>query len=65
MHVLWETDRWLQTYCVPNTSDADTSPDQSKEGSDSADKVSTGTGGGNPEFGEHEVHSKLRRSLLW
>ncbi|CAG7873535.1 unnamed protein product [Brassica rapa] len=62
MHVLWETDRWLQKYCVPNTSDADSSPDQSKEGSDSADKVATATGGGNPEF---EDHSKLRRSLLW
>uniref|UniRef100_A0A1J3IPT7 Probable glutamyl endopeptidase, chloroplastic n=1 Tax=Noccaea caerulescens TaxID=107243 RepID=A0A1J3IPT7_NOCCA len=65
MHVLWETDRWLQKYCVPNTSDADTSPDQSIEGSDSADKVATATGGGaNPEFGEHEDLSKLRRSLL-
>ncbi|XP_009142541.1 probable glutamyl endopeptidase, chloroplastic isoform X2 [Brassica rapa] len=61
MHVLWETDRWLQKYCVPNTSDADSSPDKSKEGSDSADKVATATGGGNPEF---EDHSKLRRSLL-
>ncbi|KAG2326047.1 hypothetical protein Bca52824_008775 [Brassica carinata] len=62
MHVLWETDRWLQKYCVPNTSDADSSPDQSKEASDSADKVATATGGGNPEF---EGHSKLTRSLLW
>ncbi|XP_013636382.1 PREDICTED: probable glutamyl endopeptidase, chloroplastic isoform X1 [Brassica oleracea var. oleracea] len=62
MHVLWETDRWLQKYCVPNTSDADSSPDQSKERSDSADRVGTATGGGNPEF---EDHSKLRRSLLW
>ncbi|XP_048610611.1 probable glutamyl endopeptidase, chloroplastic [Brassica napus] len=61
MHVLWETDRWLQKYCVPNTSDADSSPDQSKERSDSADRVATATGGGNPEF---EDHSKLRRSLL-
>lgn len=65
MHVLWETDRWLQKYCVPNTSDGDASPDQSKEGSDSADKVAAGTGGGNPEFSELEDHSKLRRSLLW
>ncbi|KAF3555472.1 hypothetical protein F2Q69_00010264 [Brassica cretica] len=61
MHNLWETDRWLKKYCVPNTSDADSSPDQSKEGSDSADKVVTATGGGNPEI---EDQSKLTRSLL-
>ncbi|KAL0746045.1 hypothetical protein Bca101_101465 [Brassica carinata] len=61
MHVLWETDRWLQKYCVPNTSDADSSPDQSKEASDSADKVATATGGGNPEVAVPGLVSKGRQ----
>ncbi|XP_027155064.1 probable glutamyl endopeptidase, chloroplastic [Coffea eugenioides] len=38
MHVLWETDRWLQTYCVLNSSvDSNTCTDNIKgtEGSES------------------------------
>ncbi|XP_010544967.1 PREDICTED: probable glutamyl endopeptidase, chloroplastic isoform X2 [Tarenaya hassleriana] len=61
MHVLWETDRWLQKHCVPNTLEEDTKKEASD--SDSADKAAAGTGGCNPELDE-ELHVNPRRSLL-
>jgi hypothetical protein len=72
MHVLWETDRWLQKYCVSNTSvvkaDIDVSkPDVSKEAADSESKAASASGGGGPEVSdfEHEGFYSMPRSSLW
>ena len=72
MHVLWETDRWLQKYCVSNTSvvkaDIDASKqDVSKEATDSESKAAAASGGGGPEVSdfEHEGFYSLPRSSLW
>lgn len=72
MHVLWETDRWLQTYCVLNTSDVNADLEASK---DSASKGDTNTentplaasGGGGSELAniEHEGCHLIQRSSLW
>lgn len=72
MHLLWETDRWLQNYCVLNTSDvnADIDPstdDVSKEAIDPKSKAGGGGGGGDPEVSHFECerfHS-MPRSSLW
>uniref|UniRef100_A0A2N9IQG8 Probable glutamyl endopeptidase, chloroplastic n=1 Tax=Fagus sylvatica TaxID=28930 RepID=A0A2N9IQG8_FAGSY len=72
MHVLWETDRWLQNHCVSNTSDikADLDPskdDLSKGTTDSKGKAVAASGGGGPEASDFEcegLHS-MPRSLLW
>ncbi|KAA8543030.1 hypothetical protein F0562_021475 [Nyssa sinensis] len=55
MHVLWESDRWLQKYCVSITSDADADRDVCKDNIskgviDSESKAVTATGG---EVSEH------------
>lgn len=72
MHVLWETDRWLQKYCVSNTSSVDPEfdackEDASKEVTDPASQTVAASGhGGSPEkleF-EHEDLYFLQRSLL-
>ncbi|XP_030543205.1 probable glutamyl endopeptidase, chloroplastic isoform X1 [Rhodamnia argentea] len=59
MHVLWETDRWLQKYCVSNTSDASADlnackDDESKGVVDSEAKVVAASGGGNPELADFD-----------
>ncbi|XP_059437086.1 probable glutamyl endopeptidase, chloroplastic isoform X2 [Corylus avellana] len=71
MHVLWETDRWLQKYCVSNTSDvkADidaSKQDVSKEATDSESKAAVASGGGGPEVSdfEHEGFYSMPRSSL-
>ncbi|KAL7200326.1 hypothetical protein ACSBR1_032283 [Camellia fascicularis] len=71
MHVLWETDRWLQKYCVPNTSDANAEldackDDVSKETVDSESKAVGATGGGVLELTdlEHERFQSMQRSSL-
>lgn len=51
MHVLWETDRWLQKHCVSNTTDVtadlDTTKDAAnKEPTDTEKKAPVATGGG-------------------
>ncbi|GFS33475.1 prolyl oligopeptidase family protein [Actinidia rufa] len=72
MHVLWETDRWLQKYCVPNTSDTKAEldackDDVSKGTTDSESKAVGATGGGVLELTdlEHERFHSLQRSSLW
>lgn len=72
MHVLWETDRWLEKYCVSNTSDVDADlhackDSTSKGATDSENKAVAASGGGGPELADlegEESHS-LPRSLLW
>ncbi|XP_021839183.2 probable glutamyl endopeptidase, chloroplastic [Spinacia oleracea] len=67
MHLLWETDRWLQKYCVSNTSELNAKED-STETADSKVIAATGGGGGGgvaeaaeePENGGYS----LPRSLL-
>ncbi|XP_039036695.1 probable glutamyl endopeptidase, chloroplastic isoform X2 [Hibiscus syriacus] len=69
MHVLWETDRWLQKHCVPNTSEVSTDTDASKDGegkevTDSENKAVAASGGGGAEladdFRSGQLHSKQR-----
>ncbi|XP_022770825.1 probable glutamyl endopeptidase, chloroplastic isoform X2 [Durio zibethinus] len=67
MHVLWETDRWLQKHCVSNTSEvsADTSQDKkSNEVTESESKAAAASGGGGTEladdFESEQFHSKPR-----
>lgn len=72
MHVLWETDRWLDKYCVSNTSNVDAELDACKADvnniiTDSENKAVAATGGGSQEqtdFEHDDLHSKPR-SLLW
>ncbi|XVF22090.1 hypothetical protein REPUB_Repub12eG0143800 [Reevesia pubescens] len=72
MHVLWETDRWLQKHCVSNTTEASADLDTSKDGASSKVAVSVNiavaaSGGGGAEvaddFESEQFHSK-RRSLM-
>lgn len=70
MHVLWETDRWLQKYCVPNSSELTTDLDpvkkeDSEKSADLQSKVISASGGGVAEVEEleHEGYSPWR-SLL-
>ncbi|XP_062026551.1 probable glutamyl endopeptidase, chloroplastic isoform X1 [Rosa rugosa] len=72
MHVLWETDRWLQKYCVSDTSDVNVNQDACKDnigtGSTNSESkpVATGGGSGSEESNsEHEGVDPLPRSLLW
>ena len=61
MHVLWETDRWLQNYCVNGASKAD--PDSV---ADSENKTLSASGGSAArEDPSPEGSSYLPRSLLW
>lgn len=70
MHVLWESDRWLQKYCVLNTFDAnvnsDSSKDVAKESTDSESKAIP-AGGGVKELDhlESDTFQSIRRSSLW
>lgn len=71
MHVLWETDRWLQKHCVSNTTNVnenlDTCKDEAKEEiTDPESKTVPASGGGNPELAESEhegFHPRARASL--
>jgi hypothetical protein len=74
MHVLWETDRWLQKYCESNTSDINADIDASKHdvskgATDSESKAvaASGGGGGGPEASdfEHEGFHSMPMSSLW
>ncbi|KAG8653264.1 hypothetical protein MANES_05G003600v8 [Manihot esculenta] len=71
MHVLWETDRWLQKYCVSNASDVGTELDAckcdaNKDVTDSENKAAAASGGGDPELEdfEHQGFHPVPRSLL-
>ena len=67
LHVLWETDRWLQTYCVNNSDklgDGDAPRTDAVE--DVEKKVSSASGGGpNKEGLEQDGSHSATRSLLW
>ncbi|CAM8975783.1 unnamed protein product [Rhodiola kirilowii] len=65
MHVLWETDRWLQKHCVSNISNVSGTIGVDKGSIDSESKVVTATGGGNPEFVCVDGPHSIQRSLLW
>lgn len=72
MHVLWETDRWLQKYCVSDTSDVNVNQDACKDnigtGSTNSESKPVATGGGSGSEvsnSEHEGVDSLPRSLLW
>ena len=72
MHVLWETDRWLQKYCVSNASDVNADlnackDDGSKGVVGSEAEVVAASGGGNPELADldHDQLKRIPRSLLW
>ncbi|XP_043722429.1 probable glutamyl endopeptidase, chloroplastic isoform X3 [Telopea speciosissima] len=71
MHVLWETDRWLQNFCASNVSDEVTDIDKSKEDEnkvmkDSESKTTTvgGRGGSELEDTEWEGFLSTTRSSL-
>lgn len=72
MHVLWETDRWLEKYCVSNTADVNAGVDNckdkvDKDATDSENKPVAASGGGGVElanFGQEGLHL-MPRSLLW
>lgn len=71
MHVLWETDRWLQKYCVPNSSDASEDPNAREEsaskGISDAESKPIGVAGGVAEQPDDEI-DKVQitcRSSLW
>jgi len=68
MHVLWETDRWLQKHCVQNPTDAsaelDACKDEVSKGvRDSDNQAVVASGGGGPELAdfEHEGFYSLPR----
>ncbi|KAL9267126.1 putative glutamyl endopeptidase, chloroplastic, partial [Drosera capensis] len=66
MHVLWETDRWLQKYCVVNVGNvSDALQNSSKKDDSLDDEVVSATGGGGFEVDDQwqDLHSK-KRSLL-
>lgn len=74
MHVLWETDRWLHKYCVPNSSDdgedhnaGAVKENVSKGTTDAESKVVGASGGGSREVCdiEYEEFHSLPRSSLW
>ncbi|WVZ56696.1 hypothetical protein U9M48_007190 [Paspalum notatum var. saurae] len=61
MHVLWETDRWLQNYCVNGIS-----RDDSVSAADSENKTLSASGGSAAREGlNSEGLSSLPRSLMW
>ncbi|EOX95263.1 Prolyl oligopeptidase family protein [Theobroma cacao] len=71
MHVLWETDRWLQKYCVSNTSDISAGLDTSKDAAsdevtESENKVVAASGGSGAELAdsENEEFQSKPRSLM-
>lgn len=69
MHVLWETDRWLQNYCVANSSEVtnNASEENASEGTADAEAKAVGTAGGVAEEPDHEpdtIHI-MRKSSLW
>ncbi|KAI4372022.1 hypothetical protein MLD38_010309 [Melastoma candidum] len=64
MHVLWETDRWLQKYCVSNTSDATASEvDLDKKDCELEKKVVT-SGGFSLELDNSDCSRHVQRSSL-
>ncbi|XP_048336663.2 probable glutamyl endopeptidase, chloroplastic isoform X1 [Ziziphus jujuba] len=72
MHVLWETDRWLQKYCISNITDPSAEHDESKENvsteaADSDSKAVATSGGGSAEVSDLEIEASqlVPRSLLW
>lgn len=67
MHVLWETDRWLQKYCVNNSSKlADLDASTGAASVDSENKALSSSGGGPAQECSNLGDSHWSpRSLLW
>ncbi|KAL3517372.1 hypothetical protein ACH5RR_019961 [Cinchona calisaya] len=71
MHVLWETDRWLQTYCVVNSKEANAVPaacteNVSKGTADSESKAVSAAEGVRELEDQQEITLYYsRRSSLW
>ncbi|KHG24720.1 putative glutamyl endopeptidase, chloroplastic -like protein [Gossypium arboreum] len=69
MHVLWETDRWLQKHCVSNTSEVSADIGKNKDGegkevTDIENKAVAASGGGGAELADDiesgQFYSKTR-----
>ncbi|KAK4418052.1 putative glutamyl endopeptidase, chloroplastic [Sesamum alatum] len=72
MHVLWETDRWLQKYCVTaSSSGAGEDPNEHEEdastGISDGESKAVGAAGGVAEQPDHEIDKihTMHRSSLW
>ncbi|CAA0824899.1 Prolyl oligopeptidase family protein [Striga hermonthica] len=70
MHVLWETDRWLQKYCVSNSSDTSEDPKAREENASlsSVESKAVVAGGGVAEDCTDQENGKvdmIHRSSLW
>ncbi|KAF3778342.1 putative glutamyl endopeptidase [Nymphaea thermarum] len=69
MHVLWETDRWLQTYCVSlsdKTTEVVSEIDEKETQNDSQGKVLSASGGGESDKeGAEQVIFSSPRASLW
>ncbi|KAK9161731.1 hypothetical protein Syun_008072 [Stephania yunnanensis] len=71
MHVLWETDRWLQKYCVSASNvvpDVRNGKDEPNEVTDISDNKAVPASGGGSAEGvdrEWEACQSLRRASLW
>lgn len=67
MHVLWETDRWLQMYCVNNCDKpADLDASNTESLNDIENKTLSASRGGPGQEGWDQDGSHLTpRSLLW
>lgn len=66
MHVLWETDRWLQKFCVSNSSEDVPKIDESKGTAGTENKAVASGGGAVAEFedtGFDGLHFNTRSSL--
>ena len=67
MHVLWETDRWLQKYCVSNNENADLGKDDVNKGTIDLDSKAAAAGGV-PELEEDTETDRFQSTLkssLW
>ncbi|PKA48503.1 putative glutamyl endopeptidase, chloroplastic [Apostasia shenzhenica] len=70
MHVLWETDRWLQKYCIKNLDriahlGASSAKDEPKTKGTINSEALSGSGAGPSNEGEEDEFQSSMRSLLW
>uniref|UniRef100_A0A251UX90 Probable glutamyl endopeptidase, chloroplastic n=2 Tax=Helianthus annuus TaxID=4232 RepID=A0A251UX90_HELAN len=67
MHVLWETDRWLQKFCVSNSSEDTTSKNDESLGTEGSENKAVASGGGAvaelEDNGLDNLHYYTRSSL--
>lgn len=65
MHVLWESDRWMQKYCVQNSDElVDVDSSKNEDVKDIEKKALSASGGGTNEGLEHDTSHSAPRSLL-